>query len=269
MKGLFLKKWNAFIRYNEIPGKGETVVYLPGLNLPARVSFFSTVMHQKLQGFNSFLVDYLGSGSSDYPKDFDHSIENHANAVAAILDHQKISKCSVIGHSMGGVVGITLAHLRPNLINNLIVCEGNITPGGGDFTSWIVSHSETEYVTIAHPKYMEEIRAAASSGDRISEFISCAWQHANPLSIYRNSKFIVDLDPMFKGNFFGLQIPRTFVYGEKSLPENTGKIKADIPDPKELTMHGINVKVVPNAGHFMMIDNLPDFVEILNTIVRR
>ena len=83
MKSLFLKKWNAFIRYNEIPGKGETVVYLPGLNLPARVSFFSTVMHHKLQGLNSFLIDYLGSGFSDYPKDFDHSIENHANAVAA------------------------------------------------------------------------------------------------------------------------------------------------------------------------------------------
>jgi hypothetical protein len=45
---------------------------------------------------------------------------------------------------------------------------------------------------------------------------------------------IVDLDPSIKKQFLKLTIPRTFVYGEKSLPENTGEVGPDAPEPSEL-----------------------------------
>ncbi len=48
MNSLFLKRWNVFIRYHEIPGKGETLVFLPGLNFPSIINFFPTVMPPKM-----------------------------------------------------------------------------------------------------------------------------------------------------------------------------------------------------------------------------
>jgi pimeloyl-ACP methyl ester carboxylesterase len=267
LKSLFLKGWKAFIRYHEIPGTDETLVFLPGLNFPSIINYLPTVMHNDLHGYNSILVDYLGSGFSDYPDDFDHTIESHAHAISAILDHREIKKCTIIGHSMGGVVGIMLAHLRPDLIKKLIISESNITPGGGDGTSWIASHSESEYTNIAHLKHMTEMRKEAISGNKLAKFLCSAWHNVDPSSIYRNSKVIVNLDPSFKEKFFQLKMPRTFIYGERSLPNNTGISRADVPDPGELEMHGINTAVIPDAGHFMMIDNLQGYVEILKSIL--
>ncbi len=58
-------------------------------------------------------------------------MENHAETVASILDHENIKSAIVVGHSMGGTVAIILAISRPDLVSKLIVGEGNIVPGGG------------------------------------------------------------------------------------------------------------------------------------------
>lgn len=263
MKSLLLTQWKAFIRYYELSGSGTTLVYLPGLHMSSVASFLSVVTHPELKGHHSIMVDYLGSGFSDHSKDFDHSNENHAQSVAAILDHEGIKKCTVVGHSMGGTVGIVLAMLRPDLVSNLIVCEGNVTPGGGAGTSRIASFSKSEYVGKVHPVSLQEMRQAAIEGNTMAAFMGGAWGTADPAAVYGSSVALVELEASFKEKFLQLPIPRTFVYGEKSLPENTGKVLADAPDPKELEQHGIHIGVVPNAGHGMMLDNLEGFVDVL------
>ena len=263
MKSLFLAQWKTFIRYHELSGEGATLVYLPGLSTPSAAAFLSVVTHPELMGYHSLLIDYLGSGFSDRPEDFDHSIENHARSVAAVLDHQGIEDCTIIGHSMGGTVGIMLAALRPDLISRLIVAEGNITPGGGAATSRIASYSEDEYVNEGHQAFLEELRQAEMEGNPTAALIRGAWSLADPSGLYRSSIALVELEPSFKDKFLQMLIDRTFIYGEESLPENTGSIQADAPDPKELEQYGIRVGVVPNAGHVMMLDNLHGFVDVL------
>jgi pimeloyl-ACP methyl ester carboxylesterase len=265
MKSLYLPEWETFIRYHELPGKGTTLLYLPGLSFPSVEQFLSVVTHDDMAGYHSLLVDYIGSGFSDYSQDFDYSIENHARSIATVLDHEDIKECTVIGYSMGGTVGIKLAILRPDLVSKLIVAEANISPGGGEATRRITSYSEDEYVKEAHHTLLEEVRKAEKEGHPLAAFINAAWSKADPTGLYKSSSALVELEESFKYQFQQLSIPRTFVYGEDSLSKDSDKSQPDAPDPKELGQFGVQIAIVPNAGHAMMFDNLRGFVDVLKT----
>lgn len=267
MKSLYLAEWETFIRYREISGKGRTLVYLPGLGLPSVEQFLSVVTHADMRGYHSLLIDYIGSGFSDNSAGFDYSIENHARSVAAVLDNEGAKGCIIIGYSMGGTVAIMLAILRPDLASKLIVAEANISPGGGQATRRIASYSEIEYVNEAHQIFLEEVRTAEKEGDVTAAFINAAWSKADPSGLYKSSVALVELDETFKEQFQGLSIPRTFIYGEDSLPKDRNKVQPDAPDPDELERFGVEIAIVPNAGHAMMFDNLPGFVNILKQAI--
>ena len=268
MKSLYLAKWKTFIRYHEIPGKARTLVYLPGLSLSAVEQFLSVITHAAMAEYHCLLIDYIGSGCSDHSKEFDFSIENHARSVASILDNEGVKGCIIIGHSMGGTVGIMMAILRPDLVSKLIIAEANLSPGGGETTRRIVTYSETEYVGEAHQIMLEELRNAEQEGDTIAASFNAAWSKADPAGLYRNSVALVKLDPSFKEQFLKLSLPRTFIYGEKSLRKDPKKTLPDLPNPKELERFDIQTAIVPNAGHAMMFDNLEGFVNVLKQAIQ-
>jgi len=268
MKNLYLPKWNAFIRYYDIPGKGNTVVYLPALNFPAVANFLPVVTHPEMPKHHALLIDFLGSGFSDHSDKFSYFMEDHANTVADILDQENIKAATVVGHSMGGTVAIMLALSRPDLVSNLIVGEGNITPGGGAATRNIASHSLSKFVEEVFPQSCEERFQAAISGDSIAILFSGLWSTANASSLHGNSKSLVELDPSLKNKYLNLSIPRTFIYGEKSLPKNSDEAGPDAPEPSELEANGIKIGVVPNAGHIQMFENLDGFVSVLAQAIK-
>ena len=263
MRSLYLAEWETIIRYHLISGKGSILVYLPGLSMPSAEQFLSVVTHQDMAEYHTLLIDYIGSGCSDHCQEFDCSIENHARSVAAVLDFGGVKGCTIIGHSMGGTVGITLAILRPDLVAKLIVAEANISPGGGKATRRIASYSETEYVNEAHKVLLEELRKAEREESAVAAFIHQAWSKADPAGLYKSSVALVELDTAFKKQFQKLRIPCTFIYGEESLPKEGNKAQPDAPDPTDLEGSGIRIGVVPNAGHAMMFDNLEGFVHVL------
>ena len=56
------------------------------------------------------------------------SIQSYAKHVAAWIDEEKLRRCHVIGHSLGGKVAMQLAVNRPDLIDQLVVLD--ISPAG-------------------------------------------------------------------------------------------------------------------------------------------
>jgi len=92
---------------------------------------------------------------------------------------------------------------------------------------------------------------------------------ADPVGIYRTSAALVNLDETFKTRFLELQTPRTFIYGENSLSEKPGEIKADASNPKELEKHGIDIEVISNAGHGFIFENLEGTVNVLKKSIEK
>lgn len=267
MKSFYVEAYDAFMRYFDIDGTvdGAVRVYLCGLSTPASAGLLSLASHPDVRGRRSLLIDYVGSGFSDKSSTFDHSMPKQAETIAAILDHEGISQCELVGHSMGGTVGIYLALQRPDLVSKLVICEANIEAGGGPGTRYIAGFSESEWLYDEYPQYMTRMKQAARTGDAQAQFVAGAWEASDPYGIYWQSVSLVNLPTTFTEQFFNLNIPVTFVYGDANLPENNdGQVFPDSPEPERLSKNGIGIGIVENSGHMMMVDNLDSFAQVVS-----
>lgn len=115
MKTLLYK--NTKISYSD-SGTGNAIVFLHGFLENKKmwkdyVDFFS-------EKHRVITIDLLGHGESD-SLGYMHTMENNANAVQEVLNHLKIEKATVVGHSMGGYVGLAFAELFPKSIQKLVL----------------------------------------------------------------------------------------------------------------------------------------------------
>jgi pimeloyl-ACP methyl ester carboxylesterase len=184
--------------------------------------------------------------------------------VAELLDHIGLRGCAVIGHSLGGSIAITLATLRPDLVSNLVVAEANLDPGGGAFSRVIAAQSEEEFIRTGSAAFLERILRNAAEGDESMAACAGMLQVAAPHAVYRSARALVEgIRPAMRARYNELPMPRSYIYGQRSVPRDRASVLPDAPDPKELAEHGIRVFIVPRAGHFMMFDNPAGFAQAL------
>lgn len=70
------------------------------------------------ENFRLLIPDIPGSGKSEMV-DQNAGVEDHANCIAAIIEAEKISSCTMIGHSMGGYIALAFAEKYPDRLNGL------------------------------------------------------------------------------------------------------------------------------------------------------
>lgn len=267
MKSLYLPEPDAFIRWFEI-GDGRPLVCLPGVSFPAIANFLDLAVHPVLDGRRMLMIDYLGSGLSDHPVGYDYALLSHAEAVAAILDHLGLQGADILGHSMGGSVGIALAQARPDLVGHLIVCEGNVDPGGGETTGWIAAQRREAFLAHGYASLLDQLGRKARAGSAFAALQLGSWRIADPVGLYGNCEALARLPEDFADGFFDLGMRRTFVYGEATHPDAVGAPTPDTPDPARLQAHGIGTATVSGSGHGLMLDNLDGFAEVLGALLR-
>lgn len=95
----------------QIEGSGKTIVLLHGFMESLTMwQYFSTQLSETFQVLS---IDLPGHGKTDFFADT-HTMELMADVVKAVLDHEGINKCVMIGHSMGGYVTAEFANLFPD-----------------------------------------------------------------------------------------------------------------------------------------------------------
>lgn len=80
----------------------------------------------EMKKYRCLAIDMLGFGRSHKPKDFDYSIEKHAETIREFLALKKVNKVIYVGHSMGGSVGIALAQLQADLLEKLVLVNSTL-----------------------------------------------------------------------------------------------------------------------------------------------
>lgn len=71
--------------------------------------------------FHIFAVDLRGFGQTDQPDDFLYTPKEHADDLAAFLDAMGLASAYVLAHSMGTMIGQTLAFLHPQRVKKLVL----------------------------------------------------------------------------------------------------------------------------------------------------
>ena len=267
MHSLPLKEWNTVIRWCELPGDGIPIVCLPALSFAAVPNFLPLVTKPQFHGRRILMIDFVGSGYSGHSENFGFSLQEHSETIALVLEAAGIGSAHFLGHSMGGAVAIELAFSRPDLVSRLIVCEGNLKPGGGEASRQIAATDQNKFISTTYPKRVRSLAEAAVNGDAFSDFLSAARSGADSRGVHGNSCALVGLAEDFEERFLALPMERHFVYGEEGFPGNTGKVTADLPDPELLRSNGVSIHVVPGVGHGMMIDDPVATAKVLGPIV--
>ena len=254
-------KIQAFIRYLDFPGNEPVVVYLAGLVTASSAAYPRTVIEPGLSDRHSILVDWFGCGYSDRPDHFDYSLEEHASTLSGLLDHIGSEQYILVGHSMGGAVAIELASKRSDLIVQLVLAEANLEAGGGILSSNIAGQTESDFIRTGYQELIDNLRSAAMNGDSTTTIALGAWQVASPLAFHRSAVSLVrGTQPIMWEQLIQLSIPRTFIFGSRSLEE----YEEDKETYKRLEAHGIQVAIVPDAGHGMMVENPIGFADAIN-----
>jgi pimeloyl-ACP methyl ester carboxylesterase len=161
--------------------------------------------------------------------------------VAQVVDHLGLNGCAVFGHSMGGSIAVTLAAQRPELVSQLILAEANLDPGGGFVSTVIASQTEAEFRAGGHQQLLDRL-AALGFLTSVGNFRICGTE-----ALYKSAIGLVDgTEPSIRERLYGMHIPRAFLIGERGLPD---------PETENLPRHGVDVLIVPDAGHDMTFDN--------------
>ncbi|MFI1097996.1 alpha/beta fold hydrolase [Streptomyces sp. NPDC020917] len=243
----------AFIRWTEAAGDGPARVHVHGLGAASAHYTAHLSVDPRLAGRRTLFVDLPGFGISDRPADFGYSLEEHAGAVAAVLDAAGVRGAEVVGHSMGGAVAVVLAHRRPELVSRLVLAEANLDPnppvtaGSSAIAAW----TEEEFV---HGGGFE------ATLERVGWLWAATMRLADPLALHRSATGLArGTEPTMRVMLQSLTIPRTYLVGE-----STGE---DGLDRAGLEAAGVDVVTVPGAGHCPMFDNPAVYAAVIGAPV--
>lgn len=102
--------------YYSIYGEGPCVLLLHGFM--ENGSIWDPFIKDLSKQYKLIVVDLPGHGKSDDLKE-DYSLDHIASLIKGLLDSLSISRVDIVGHSMGGYVGLALADLYPKIISSL------------------------------------------------------------------------------------------------------------------------------------------------------
>ncbi|WP_231491411.1 alpha/beta fold hydrolase [Microbulbifer sp. HZ11] len=110
--------------YMDVPpaadANGKTVVLLHGKNFSGAY-WQSTIDALSRQGYRVIAPDQIGFGKSSKPEGFQFTFQALADSTKALLDKLDVSRATVAGHSMGGMLATRFALMYPETVKKLVL----------------------------------------------------------------------------------------------------------------------------------------------------
>ncbi len=108
-------KVESKIRYKEV-GKGDTIVLLHGYLESLKI--WNGIAKELKKNYRVIAIDLPGQGHSSISRDI-QTMETMAYEVKLVLEHLKVRKCFMIGHSMGGYVTMAFLANYPSMLSGI------------------------------------------------------------------------------------------------------------------------------------------------------
>jgi pimeloyl-ACP methyl ester carboxylesterase len=106
----------------QVIGKGSPVILIPGLSSPRAT--WDDIAPELAKGHAVYLVQVNGFGGEDPRGNLKAGVlEGIVGDLDALIVREKLGKPAVVGHSMGGLVGMMLAARHPDRVGRLMIVD--------------------------------------------------------------------------------------------------------------------------------------------------
>ncbi|OAA84822.1 alpha/beta fold hydrolase [Clostridium ljungdahlii] len=241
MKEYIVDNLKNKMRYHDFPGEDTPILFIHGLGCAGSFDYPEVAAQVDLINHRRILVDLLGSGFSDKPDNYLYTVKEHAGYLYNFVKSLNLHKFIIFGHSLGGPIAIELADKCKDSIEAIILSESNLDKSSEDSSSYeFGSFIEDDFVNSIFDEVINENTIHNSMW-------AAALSVCSSTAISRISKSAVEGgNPSWREMLYSLKCKKTFIFGEKSLPDD---------DQVELKKHNINIEIVKAAGHSMAWEN--------------
>ncbi|GAA4005072.1 alpha/beta hydrolase [Hymenobacter fastidiosus] len=105
----------------KVTGKGQPMLLIPGLTCPGAV-WDETVAHYQKQ-YQCHVVSLAGFGGEPAAASTQALLQNMRDQLLAYLKTQKMNKPIVVGHSLGGFMGLWMSVTQPEAVGPLVIVD--------------------------------------------------------------------------------------------------------------------------------------------------
>lgn len=246
----------------EVLGRGEPVIFLHGWL--GSWGYWLEAMRGLSSNYRVYALDFWGFGESDRRRE-SFRIEDFVFLVMDFMDKLGIQVASLVGHSMGGTVALSVALRKPDRVKKVGVVGSPIEGKALSFLLKMAAVPQIAFVAWNNPWFFRSVlRALAPRTTRPwqewYEMLLKDLSRTTLASFFQsiNSLYHTDLKPYIaevKSAVFG-------IYGlrDNIVKPTQAKLVEKIP--------GAKVYVSSSWGHFPMLDDSPAFNRLLLTNLR-
>lgn len=225
-------------------GKAAPIVFLHGFG-STKEDYADIVRHEALAAHPFLAYDAPGCGETYCADLSDISIPFLLKTARRVIERFKLDRFHLVGHSMGGLTALLLAHKYPQHVLSFVNIEGNIAPEDCFLSRQILQFPE-QNVERFFADFIDRTRhmpayASALYASSLHHKVSAA---AVP-GIFRSMVDLSDTGKLMQ-KFTGLRCPKMFMYGEQN---------ATLSYLGLLRANGVRLAEIPACGHFPMYSN--------------
>ena len=238
-------KVNGINMAYERRGRGEPLVLIHGY--PLDRTTWNEVASLLETYFDLIIPDLRGMGQSD-TMDKTYTTTDLASDIAGLLDHLKIQKVFIAGHSMGGYVALAFARAYPNRVRGLGMISSQVLADPPE-------RKEGRYKTAKDVAekgisvVVDSMTTKLSSDVRVQLFVRDVMQRQKPMGVIGSLKAMAER-PDSSDLFKSFKFPIVIVHGDVDalIPVERGReMKAALPAAYYAELQG--------ACHMSMMEN--------------
>ena len=246
--------------YLRFGGSGPAIIIVPGISTTAAQWAF--IAERLCSGYDVFVLDVRGRGLSESGTHLDYSLNACASDLVGFAEALGIGTYTLLGHSMGGRIGIRAARKHPSSIDQLILVDPPVSgPGRRAYPISIEpllellqsakrGEVDADLRSPSAPRWPEQhIRARAE------------WMHTcDERALVEGHKGFHSDD--IHTDLANLGVPTALIVagrGDVIRPEDEKEIRGLLPS--------VTIKKLEGAGHQMQIDDTEGFLSIVEDLL--
>lgn len=237
---------------------GRTLLWIHGLG-ESSLCFREIVRHPGLAGMRHLYPDMPGYGKtpwSEQPLSFSAVVDSLAGYLEVLTKEPVI----VVGHSLGGVLGLLLAERRPDLVCGLVDVDGNKSAEDCVYSGKASATESEIFYRDIFPAMLDDIyREGISDPALRGYYTSLRLCDARTFHLHGMALFELSRKRLLAERLAALQMPKLYIGG------SPGGVSAG--SLEMLKAVDIPLRLVEPSGHWPFIDRPDDFAEILESFI--